>query len=819
MARSHAVQTSFLSGVLDPRASARVETDAFAQGLLVGKNITPVHLGGVRRRPGLKYHAVLPNQLTRIASGITPTAPQGGTAANANDNSATTLTTTTNNVSTTNPYVVVQYDLGSAKAVLFADVLDISSTGGSSTQFCVQYSSDASSWTTLGAAFETVDSLDTRTYRRVGPVTARYWRVAKIGGTDMGAVHISISGFNLWQDSGDVSEGRAIAFEVSTSERYEVVLTDRSATIFYDDPANGWQLQDRQPMPYLSADLADIDAKSDVFTMALVHEDYPPRFLVRETTTNLQSFNVDFDAVPQIDFADATSPSPTSDVQTVTFASGWTAGDTFQVELEGAKTAAITFAGDNSTTAANIAREVQKLWTVQGFSGVTCARTGALTFAITLAAASADTYDLMAVIALSSSAAATVVHTTTGSPRREPVWSATRGYPRTVDFFEGRAYFGGTRARQNVMIASVVNDILNLEIGEGLDDDAIFTTLNSVTAIQGIFSGRSLQVFGTNGEYRYVKDQGAAIVPGDAPVNQTQYGSAKIRPVSIDGATIYVQRNRKSIRDFRFDYTENAYNSLGVSSLAPHLIYDVRDIAAWNGSAIDEIGLVFVVNGSNPERTRDADEPDATYTDAANELVWRDGTVAVFNSRKEANVQAWTIWETLGEFKAVSTILQDIFFLVKRSLNGVDVLTFEQAVDDYYTDCAIKVTNSPAPRGNWSCVLNGEECRVKADGFVLQNVTPSGGGATIQLASEDIEIGLDWDVAITPMPCRPFRSSGRTFCVSAASSASARKSASLSACTATVSHFLTASSNSTTSMSRRCHSPECTRLPTARTGI
>ena len=48
--RTDFVQNNFLSGVLDPRANARVETDAYNNGLLVGENIEPVHLGGLRRR-------------------------------------------------------------------------------------------------------------------------------------------------------------------------------------------------------------------------------------------------------------------------------------------------------------------------------------------------------------------------------------------------------------------------------------------------------------------------------------------------------------------------------------------------------------------------------------------------------------------------------------------------------------------------------------------------------------------------------------------------------------------------------------------------
>lgn len=742
MSSSHVVQSSFLSGVLDPRASARIETDAYNSGLLRGINIEPIHLGGVRRRRGLRYRATLPNQLTRISSGVTITAPNGGTTANANDDDESTLVTTTVNMGTTNPYVVVHYDLGSAKAVLFADILLAATTTGVFATLGIEYSTDNVTWTSMVPAtlYSTDDTA--RSFRAEGPVTARYWRVARRGGTDLGTAKVNLAGFNLWQDSGTVSAGRVKAFEVSTSERYVVAFTDRTASVF----SNG-ALVMRQPTPYASADVGDLDVAPNAETMVIVHEDYAPRFLIRETVTEFQCFPIDFDAIPEIDFADASSPTPTSDVQTIVFTAG-NVGDTFQIHLDGARSAAIAHAGDNATTANNIAREVQKLWTVKGFSGVTAENTGVSTFVVTLANESADAYGTMTVVPVTGTLAATVTHTTTGVARREPVWSAARGYPRTVEFYEGRLYFGGTQSKQQSLVASQVNNILHLEVGEGLDDDPIFVTLNGnrLNAIQGLFGGRSLQIFTSGGEYRYAKEQGAPITPGDAPVNQTQNGAAKIRPVSIDGATIYVQRNLKSIRDFRFDYTENAYNSLGVSALAPHLIYDVQDMAAWNGSASDEISLVLVVNGTNPSTDDDA---------------FQNGTVAVFNSRKEASIQAWTIWTTDGLFKSVCTILEDMFFLVQRTLNGTTVLMLEQGDPTFYTDCAIRVTNSPASTAvSGLGHLNGEECRVRADGFVLANVTPAAGAATIQRASLDVEVGLNWTPEATPMPLQTIMPEG-----------------------------------------------------------
>lgn len=735
--KSHVVQANFLSGVLDPRAAARVDTDAYNNGLLRGINIEPIHLGGVRRRRGLRFRDIVPNKIARITS-ATVTAPQGGTIGNANDNDETTLVVTTAIVSTVDPYIVVHYDLGASTAVLFADASNIVATGGSSTQFAIQYSTDDTTWITLGTALDAIDTT-ARYYRRKGPVSARYWRIAKVGGTDMGNAKIKVGGFDLWTDTGVISEGRLVSFEVATTEQYSVVLTDHCATIYRDGVFAAYQ-----PTPYASADLADIDAASNAETMVVVHENYAPRFLIRETPTNFQQFVPVFEDIQKIDFADALSPAFTADQQAITFGATYAAGDTFQICISNDKTASITYAGDVAETANNIATAVQAMWIVQGFSGVTCARTATREFTVTMTGASADTYDTAAVVSLSSQGSATVLHGIVGVPRREPVWSATRGWPRTVEFFGSRMYFGGTKLKQQSLIGSQVNNILNMNVGQGLDDDPIFTTLNgrNLNAIQGLFAGRSLQMFTSGGEFRYPKEQGEAILPGDAPVNQTQYGAAKIKPVSIDGSTIYIQRNRKSVRDFRFDYTQNAYDSLGVSALAPHLIYDVRDLAAWNGSAVDEINFVLVVNGVNPTTL-----PDGGFA------AFPDGTIAVFNSRKEAQIKAWTLWQTAGKFKAVSTIWQDMFFLVQRQLNGVQVLCFEQGDPTYYTDCAVKVTNSPASATvAVPSHLNGKVCRVRADGFVLANVTPVGGFATLQQPASAIEIGLDWTPEVTPMP-------------------------------------------------------------------
>lgn len=761
--QTHSIQSNFLSGVLDPRTQGRVDTNAYASSMLTGINVELVHLGGVQRRRGLAHTLVCPNQLTRLPGVYTT--PNGGTPANLNDNNPLTASVTTTPPSTTNPYVVVHVDLLSAQPVLFADCVAMTLAGGASTGFCIQVSNDDTVWFTVGTPFPQLDSSAEYTYRRTfgGGLTypptyvnGRYWRVAKIGGVNL-AYNVTLGDFTLWGDAGVVSAGRLVPFEVSTGEQYLLTMTDHSGII-----TNNGAIVDYIALPYASADLALMDAQSSAESMMIVHQNYAPQFLIRLNSPlatgqanaayyNFQTFLAQFNVIPQVDYADTLSPTPTSDLQTLTFSSSWNVGDTFTITLLTDTTGPITYAGDNQTTANAIAKAVQALWAVNGFSGVSCTSNGSFGYTLTFANDAAAAIGAIAITSLSSSTTATASETQSGVPRQEPVWSATRGYPSTVTFYQGRMYFGGLRSQQESLVGSWVNDILTFDTAQGLDDQAIYSTLNGVAlnAVVGLFPGRSLCIFTTGGEFRFVNDNAQPIIPTSFPTNQTQYGAAHIKPVMIDGNIIYVQRNLNSIRDFQFDYTQDQFNSLGLSSFAPNLVYNVQDMAAWNGSSVEEINLVFACNGTNKSKDADA---------------LPNGTCAVYNTRKEANVQGWTVWETQGTFKNVCAIVESVFFLVQRVLNGVTVLSMEQALEGTYTDCSTGQVTPAAPTGvatglGW---LNGVTCRAIADGFVLDNVTPAAGSAVLTRAGQPYtattyEIGLNFNPTVEPMPLQTVR--------------------------------------------------------------
>jgi hypothetical protein len=738
MTKSQTIQNSFLSGVLDPRAFGRVDTETYNNALSAGENVVVHHLGGVYRRPGLKYLQTLGQVLT-FQTPSAATVPSGGTAANGYDDDLSTKVVTTSNVGTTDPYVVVRYDLGSAKAVTHADVHEIVATGSTSDEFRIQYSTDDAVWNDFGAAFPLVDTTE-RTYRRTqlssgefSSVSAQYWRVVKVGGTDMGSNTISISEFNVWVQDTTVSAAKLVSYEVSAETRYLIALTDRSAAVYLDGA-----VVSTFPLPYASAELGEVDVATDDGVVFFVHEDHAVRYLLDEFTgSDFQVAEYPILSTPQFDFNDSSSPSPTSEVQVITFDANWNAGDSYQIQLDNSRTGEIIYAGDTvadqqNATAENIRREVQKLFAVPGYTGVSCARTGALTYTVTFAGASAKEYNtimsLTPIETVNAAASATVALSVSGVSRSEDVWSATRGYPRTVALHGGRLYFGGSKKKLQTLFGSSVNDLQTFEAEDQLAADPIFVTLNGqkLNAITGLFSGRTLEVFTTGGEFRYVKQRGEAITPEDFPAAQTQYGTKRIRPVGIDGVTIFVQRLGKSVRDFRFDFEEDSYNSLGLSSLAPHLINGIVDIDAWQGSSTDEINLVYLVN--------------------------TDGTVAVLNIRREADVRAWTRWTTQGSFKAVATSIEETYFAVERSIAGTTKVFLEQLDSDYYVDAGANVVGGAA---NNMSHISTETCRVRlqTDHLVLSDqdgptITPS----ETTYASANIQAGFEFNPSVAPMP-------------------------------------------------------------------
>ena len=309
----------------------------------------------------------------------------------------------------------------------------------------------------------------------------------------------------------------------------------------------------------------------------------------------------------------------------------------------------------------------------------------------------------------------------------EPVWSATHGYPNTVTFHESRLWMGNSTARPQTLWGSVIGEFFSFDRGVGGDDEAIDITLDTdqVNAIYHIVSGRHLQVFTSGGEF-YIPE--SPIKPSEVRISrQTRFGVLqKVKPINVDGATMFIQRNGKQVREYIFTYTEASYVSSEVNLLAPHVVSSPVAMASQTGDVENEGNYLFVVNA--------------------------DGSMAVFITNRAEKVMAWTKYTTAGDIMDVAVVEDIVYLYVKRTINSSTVYHVEALDNSYYTDASIQVTQSSSTAVSGLAHLNGQACRVRADSAIMANATPSGGAITLSRAATNIEVGLNFDVTIKTMP-------------------------------------------------------------------
>jgi hypothetical protein len=278
------------------------------------------------------------------------------------------------------------------------------------------------------------------------------------------------------------------------------------------------------------------------------------------------------------------------------------------------------------------------------------------------------------------------------------------------------------------MWGSVTNDFFNFDLGTGLDDEGLDLTLDTdmVNAITAVYAGRHLQIFTTGGEFS-IHD--IPITPKKSAVRrQTLYGSTNIPPKSIDGATFFIDRTGKSVREFLFAYAEDAYTSGTVSLLASHLLNYPVDMDILRGSGKSDANYVYFVN--------------------------EDGTVAVFNTLRNQEVGGWTKWTTQGNFEGVCTVVEDVYFVVNengfRHVAKLDDTCFTDMSHKFDYGCVASSEGTDTIDGLHH--FDGQEVRVIADGLVMETVTPADGQIILSRPACKVEVGLNFDVKIKTMP-------------------------------------------------------------------
>lgn len=277
----------------------------------------------------------------------------------------------------------------------------------------------------------------------------------------------------------------------------------------------------------------------------------------------------------------------------------------------------------------------------------------------------------------------TATHTATssavggGSPRvstagattewAEQSYSALRGYPAAVTFHQNRLWFGGTLAQPDGIWGSKSGLFFNFDIGDGEDNDALDLTSNvgEIFTIRHLVSNRDLQVFTTGAELFVQAPVDKPVTPANAQIKrQTPFGSSFVKPTVLDGATLFIQETGSALREFLFTDTENAYSSVAVSSLAPHLIISPVQMTTIKGALNRSESYAFLINS--------------------------DGTLGVFYSSRGEQKAGWALWSTQGKWHSVCSVHERLFVVASRDDGSGTTKLF---LEEFQTDMPMDFCN------------------------------------------------------------------------------------------------------------------------------
>lgn len=305
-----------------------------------------------------------------------------------------------------------------------------------------------------------------------------------------------------------------------------------------------------------------------------------------------------------------------------------------------------------------------------------------------------------------------------------PVWNAADGYPRTGAFYEQRLTAGGSPRYPQTIWGSRTG--IYFDMTQGTDDDEGFAfTLPSTGEINPInrMTSSTVLIPLTNGaEFTMNGGVEKPLTPTNAQIKaRSAFGASDVKPVKIGTELLFVQRAGKKVRSLSYDPDTYSYKAPDLTVLAEHI----------TTAGIKEMA----------------------YQQEPRSVLWcvrNDGAIATLTLDRDEGVTAWTPQTTDGVFESVATIPNasgnEVWAIVRRTINGIGKRYVERFDDGYYTDCGIQGSAAGTGSDVWTNLdhLEGKMVDVKADGVFQGQLLVTGGQITLERQANTVEIGLNF---------------------------------------------------------------------------
>ena len=335
-----------------------------------------------------------------------------------------------------------------------------------------------------------------------------------------------------------------------------------------------------------------------------------------------------------------------------------------------------------------------------------------------------------------------------GPPIADNPFDSAGNYPGAVTFHEQRAFWARTINRPNGVFGSRSADPENMDFTRPTREDDAFViglAAKKVNAVNRLVSNKQgLLAFTTNHIFSIQGSNEDYITAAPPPRVRPEVsrGASLLKPITVDEVTFYETAKTGEIRALGYTFEIDGLRTNDISLFSRHL-FENHEIVSW----------VY------------AEKPASAII-----AVRRDGKALCMTWDQAQQVWGWTVWETSGWFRGVTSVTEQgedrIYFLVERVRTGNTTLFVERMASELWTDqdlacyldCARTFVNEePVSTVDRLEHIEGRTVYAFVDGNVI---TASGGDPLVvtdgqlelPVAGTTITVGLPFTAEIETLP-------------------------------------------------------------------
>jgi hypothetical protein len=302
--------------------------------------------------------------------------------------------------------------------------------------------------------------------------------------------------------------------------------------------------------------------------------------------------------------------------------------------------------------------------------------------------------------------------------------------PSCVEYHQQRLVFGNTPAGPDTLYFSQSADFNSFDTASparASDAITIAMATKQVNAVRGLVSLNSLLTLTSGAAFLAVGGSDNVLTPSSVYMQPQSYIGCSDRPPLVCGSDVlYEQAYGTAIRDIRYDWTSNTYQSLDVSLLSSHLFVGFS-LAEWCWSQ-EPFRQVWAVRN--------------------------DGALLSMTFDRDQDVYAWSRHDTYsGFFESVCAVSEGntdaVYVIANRYIGGGTVRYVERLFNRQqaeaagtFLDCALQYSGAPVTTLSGLDYLDGQPVSANTSAGLQSGLVVTGGSITLPQPVTSAVVGL-----------------------------------------------------------------------------